>query len=85
MPDIFPDYSAPIVQRGGGRELTMVRRCMPTSSRCSPSRSKKRASKLKAKVKDRRVDIKNLLRMESDSRTTSFRDTDSNHRSSGWA
>ncbi|MET4359032.1 hypothetical protein ABIC08_009009 [Bradyrhizobium sp. RT9b] len=60
MPGVFPDYKAPIVRNGTGRELTTVRWGMPSSSRALMDATRKRAEKLQAKGKS--VDFKELLR-----------------------
>jgi putative SOS response-associated peptidase YedK len=78
MPGIFPDYPAPIVRNaGGGRELTLARWGMPSSSKALMDATAKRAAKLEAKGKQ--VDFKELLRMEPDSGTTDIRNTASRH------
>ena len=78
MPGIFPDYPAPIVRNAdGGRELTMARWGMPSSSKALMDATAKRAAKLEAKGKQ--VDFKELLRMEPDSGTTNIRNTSSKH------
>src|SRR4051794_33492448 len=47
MPGIFPDYPAPIVRNAeGGRELTMARWGMPSSSKALMDATAKRAAKL---------------------------------------
>jgi putative SOS response-associated peptidase YedK len=72
MPGIFPDYPAPIVRNtDGGRELTMARWGMPSSSKALMDATAKRAAKLEAKGKQ--FDFKELLRMEPDSGTTNIR------------
>jgi putative SOS response-associated peptidase YedK len=78
MPGIFPDYSAPIVRNtADGRELTMARWGMPSSSKALMDATAKRAAKLEAKGKQ--VDFKELLRMEPDGGTTNIRNTASKH------
>ena len=78
MPGIFPDYSAPIVRNAnGGRELTMARWGMPSSQKALMDATAKRAAKLEAKGK--KIDFKELLRMEPDSGTTNIRNTSSKH------
>ena len=78
MPGIFPDHPAPIVRNAeGGRELTMARWGMPSSSKALMEATAKRAAKLEAKGKQ--FDFKELLRMEPDSRTTNVRNTPSKH------
>jgi putative SOS response-associated peptidase YedK len=78
MPGIFPDYPAPIVRNAdGGRELTMARWGMPSSSQALFEATKKRAEKLEAKGKQ--VDFKELLRMEPDKGTTNIRNLASPH------
>jgi putative SOS response-associated peptidase YedK len=80
MPGVFPDYPAPIVRNGAdGRELAMARWGMPSSQLALMQATKKRAAKLEAKGK--RVDFKELLRMEPDSGTTNIRNVGSKH----WA
>ena len=69
LPGIFPDYRAPVVaNKGGIRELCMMRWGMPSSQFALMEAAKKRAAKLEAKGKP--VDFKELLRMEPDSGTT---------------
>ncbi|MGY4299167.1 putative SOS response-associated peptidase YedK [Bradyrhizobium sp. i1.4.4] len=51
MPGVFPDYKAPIVRNGTGRELTTARWGMPSSSRALMDATRKRAEKLQAKGK----------------------------------
>ena len=47
MPDVFPDYKAPIVRNGAdGRELATARWGMPSSSKALMDATKKRAEKL---------------------------------------
>jgi putative SOS response-associated peptidase YedK len=78
MPGIFPDYPAPIVRNAeGGREVTMARWGMPSSSQALFEATKKRAAKLEAKGKH--VDFKELLRMEPDKGTTNIRNLASPH------
>lgn len=78
MPGIFPDYPAPIVRNADdGRELTLARWGMPSSSKALMDATAKRAAKLEAKGKQ--VDFKELLRMEPDSGTTNIRNTNSKH------
>jgi putative SOS response-associated peptidase YedK len=78
MPGIFPDYPAPIVRNAdGGRELTMARWGMPSSSQVLFVAAKNRAAKLEARGKQ--VDFKELLRMEPDSGITNIRNTSSRH------
>jgi putative SOS response-associated peptidase YedK len=78
LPGIFPDYKAPVVaNRGGIRELCMMRWGMPSSSQALFQATSKRADKLRAKGKD--VDFNELLRMEPDSGTTNIRNTSSKH------
>ena len=78
LPGIFPDYSAPVVaNRGGIRELCMMRWGMPSSSKAQLDAATKRADKLRAKGKQ--VDFNELLRMEPDSGTTNIRNTSSKH------
>jgi putative SOS response-associated peptidase YedK len=80
MPDVFPDYAAPIVRNGAdGRELAMARWGMPSSQFALMQATKKRAAKLEAKGKP--VDFKELLRMEPDGGTTNIRNVKSKH----WA
>src|SRR5471032_675609 len=69
LPGIFPDYQAPVVaNKGGIRELCMMRWGMPSSSRAQLDAASKRADKLRAKGKQ--VDFNELLRMEPDSGIT---------------
>lgn len=78
MPDVFPDYSAPIVRNGAeGRELATARWGMPSSQQALMEAIKKRAKKLEAK--GRPVDFKVLLRMEPDGGTTNIRNVKSKH------
>jgi putative SOS response-associated peptidase YedK len=78
MPGIFPDYPAPIVRNAGaGRELTMARWGMPSSSKAQLEATQKRAAKLDAKGKQ--YDFKDLLRMEPDGGTTNIRNVKSGH------
>ncbi len=78
QPGIFPDYSAPIVRNSPqGRELTMARWGMPSSSQALYQATKKRAEKLEAQGK--RVNFYSLLRMELDTGTTNIRNTASAH------
>jgi putative SOS response-associated peptidase YedK len=78
MPGIFPDYPAPIVRNSdGGRELTIARWGMPSSSKALMDATAKRAAKLEAKGKP--VDFRELLRMEPDSGTTNIRNVASKH------
>jgi putative SOS response-associated peptidase YedK len=84
MPGIFPDYPAPIVRNvDGGRELTMARWGMPSSSKALMDATAKRAAKLDAKGKQ--FDFKELLRMEPDSGTTNIRTLQANTGSGGSA
>ena len=60
MPGIFPDYPAPIVRSGAGRqEITMARLGMPSSQRALMDATRKRAQKLEARGKP--ADFKELL------------------------
>jgi putative SOS response-associated peptidase YedK len=78
MPGIFPDYPAPIVRNAAdGRELTMARWGMPSSSQALFEATKKRAAKLEAKGKQ--VDFKELLKKEPDKGTTNIRNLASPH------
>jgi putative SOS response-associated peptidase YedK len=78
MPGIFPDYPAPIVRNAvDGRELTMARWGMPSSSKALFDATKKRAAKLEAKGKP--VDFNELLRKEPDKGTTNIRNLASKH------
>jgi hypothetical protein len=78
MPGIFPDYKAPVVaNKGGIRELCMMRWGMPSSQLAQMESAKKRAAKLEAKGKS--YDFKELLRMEPDSGTTNIRNVGSKH------
>src|SRR4029078_12380841 len=78
LPGIFPDYQAPVVaNKGGIRELCMMRWGMPSSSRAQLDAATKRADKLRAKGKQ--VDFNELLRLEPDSGTTNIRNTSSKH------
>jgi len=65
LPSIFPGYKAPVVaNKGGIRELCMMRCGMPSSSKALLDATTKRADKLRAKGKE--VDFKELLRLEPD-------------------
>lgn len=78
LPGIFPDYKAPVVaNRGGIRELCMMRWGMPSSQKAQLDAATKRADKLRAKGKE--PDFKELLRMEPDGGTTNIRNTASKH------
>jgi putative SOS response-associated peptidase YedK len=78
LPGIFPDYKAPVVaNRGGIRELCMMRWGMPSSSKAIMDAAGKRADKLRAKGSS--VDFKELLRLEPDSGVTNIRNTSSKH------
>lgn len=78
MPGIFPDYKAPVVaNKGGIRELCMMRWGMPSSQKAQLDAATKRADKLRAKGKQ--VDFNELLRKEPDSGTTNIRNTSSKH------
>ena len=78
LPGIFPDYKAPVVaNKGGIRELCMMRWGMPSSQFAQMQAAKKRAAKQEAKGKP--VDFKELLRMEPDGGTTNIRNTASKH------
>ena len=77
MRGIFPDYPAPIVRNTtDGRELTMARWGMSSSSKALMDSTAKRAAKLEAKGKQ--VDFKELLRMEPEG-TTNIRNVKSHH------
>jgi putative SOS response-associated peptidase YedK len=78
LPGIFPDYKAPVVaNKGGIRELCMMRWGMPSSSKALMEATGKRADKFRAKGKQ--VDFNELLRMEPDSGVTNIRNTSSKH------
>jgi putative SOS response-associated peptidase YedK len=78
LPGIFPDYKAPVVaNKGGIRELCMMRWGMPSSQFALMESTKKRAAKLDAK--GTAYDFKELLRLEPDSGTTNIRNTSSKH------
>ena len=78
MPGVFPDYKAPIVRTGAeGRELATARWGMPSSQHALMEATKKRAAKLESKGK--RVDFKELLRMEPDGGATNIRNVKSKH------
>src|SRR5260370_20150244 len=52
LPGIFPDYQAPVVaNRGGIRELCMMRWGMPSSQKAQLHAADRRADKLRAKRK----------------------------------
>jgi hypothetical protein len=72
LPGIFPDYRAPVVaNKGGIRELCMMRWGMPSSQKAQMDAAGKRADKLRAK--GRAVDFNELLRMEPDGGITNIR------------
>jgi putative SOS response-associated peptidase YedK len=78
LPGIFPDYQAPVVaNRGGIRELCMMRWGMPSSQKAQLDAAGRRADKLRAKRKP--VDFNALLRLEPDSGITNIRNTSSPH------
>ena len=78
LPGIFPDYKAPVVaNRGGIRELCLMRWGMPSSQRALLDAATKRADKLRAKGTE--LDFKELLRREPDSGVTNIRNTSSKH------
>jgi hypothetical protein len=78
LPGIFPDHQAPVVaNRGGIRELCMMRWGMPSSQKAQLDAAGRRADKLRAKRKP--VDFSALLRMEPDGGITNIRNTSSPH------
>jgi len=78
LPGIFPDYQAPVVaNRGGIRELCMMRWGMPSSQKAQLDAAGRRADKLRAK--GRAVDFRELLRLEPDGGITNIRNTSSPH------
>lgn len=78
LPGIFPDYKAPVVaNKGGIRELCMMRWGMPSSSKAQLDAASKRADKLRAKGNV--FEFNELLRMEPDAGTTNIRNTSSKH------
>jgi len=78
LPGIFPDYQAPVVaNRGGIRELCMMRWGMPSSQKAQLDAAGRRADKLRAK--GRPVDFGELLRLEPDGGITNIRNTSSPH------
>ncbi len=78
LPGIFPDYKTPVVaNKGGIRELCMMRWGMPSSQLVQMQDAKKRAAKLDARGTV--YDFKELLRMEPDAGTTNIRNTSSKH------
>ena len=78
LPGIFPDYKAPVVaNRGGVRELCLMRWGMPSSQKALLDAATKRADKLRAKGTE--PDFKVLLRREPDSGVTNIRNTSSKH------
>lgn len=78
MPGIFPDYTAPVVaNRGGVRELCLMRWGMPSSQKALLDAATKRANNLRAKGNE--PDFKELLRLEPDSAVTNIRSTSSKH------
>jgi len=63
MPGVFPDYTAPVVaNRGGSRELCLMRWGMPSSQKALLDAATKRADKLRATGNE--PEFKKLLRME---------------------
>ena len=78
LPGIFPDYKAPVVaNKGGIRELCIMRWGMPSSQRAQLDAAGKRADKLRAKGKQ--VDFNELLRMEPDGGIIHLGNTSSKH------
>lgn len=78
MPEVYPDYAAPVIVRGeNGREMRDIRWGMPSSRQALMEATKRRAEKLRAK--GRQVDFAALLRMEPDKGTTNVRNTASAH------
>ena len=78
LPGIFPDYQAPVVaNRGGIRELCMMRWGMPSSQKAQLDAAGRRADKLRAKGQP--VDFSELLRLEPDGGITNIRNTSSPH------
>jgi putative SOS response-associated peptidase YedK len=78
LPGIFPDYKAPVVaNRGGIRELCLMRWGMPSSQKTLLDAATKRADKLRAKGTE--PDFEELLRREPDSGVTNIRNTSSKH------
>lgn len=78
MPGVFPDYRAPVVaNKGGVRELCLMRWGMPSSQKALLDAATKRADKLGAKGQN--PDFKERLRMEPDSGVTNIRNTTSKH------
>ena len=78
LPGIFPDYKAPVVaNRGGVRELCLMRWGMPSSQKALLDAATKRADKLRAKGTE--PDFTELLRREPDSGVTNIRNTSSKH------
>src|SRR5436190_16384791 len=71
LPGIFPDTQAPVVaNRGGIRELCMMRWGMPSSQKAQLDAAGRRADKLRAKGKP--VDFGALLRLEPDGGITNI-------------
>jgi hypothetical protein len=71
MPGVFPDYKAPVVaNRGGVRELCLMRWGMPSSQKALLDAASKRAEKLRAKGTE--PDFKELFRLEPDSGVTNM-------------
>lgn len=67
MPEIFPDYPAPIVLMvAGERELRLARWCLPSSQKALVDAAAKRADRLGSEGKD--VDLKALLNSEPTTR-----------------
>lgn len=78
LPDIFPDYEAPIIRNEpDGPRLAMTRWGMPSSAKAISDAAIIRADKLRAKSKE--VDFSALLKAEPDKGTTNVRRTDSKH------
>lgn len=79
MPEVYPNYAAPIVTRtaDGSRQMQDAVWGMPSSKKALFDAASKRADKLRSKGQD--VDFDQLLRMEPDKGTTNVRNTSSPH------
>jgi putative SOS response-associated peptidase YedK len=78
LPEIFPDYEAPIIRNTpAGRQLTTARWGMPTPRSVLDKGAMLKAAKLEAKGKP--YDLAELKRMEKDFGVTNIRNTASPH------
>ena len=77
MPEVYPDYPAPVIvsTHDGSREMRNLRWGMPTSKQALFKAATERADKLKAKGTE--FDFAELLKMEPDKGTTNVRNTTS--------